>query len=65
MAAILKMPKYYMQLQFDIRYKKIVPNYARKSIFCGDDLIHDVIGWPQIRPSMFIYQYEINIFRHN
>ena len=31
--AILKMPKYYMQLQFDIRYEKIVPNYARKSIF--------------------------------
>ena len=33
MAAILKMSKYQTQLQFDIRNKKIVPNYARKNIF--------------------------------
>ena len=30
MAAILK---YETQLQFDLRYEKIVPNYAKKSIF--------------------------------
>ena len=33
MAAILKMSKYYIQLQFDIRNEKIIPNYARKNIF--------------------------------
>ena len=33
MAAILKISKYQTQLQFDIRYEKITPNYARKSIF--------------------------------
>ena len=65
MAVILKMPKYYMQLQFDIRYEKIVPNYARKSIFCGDDIIHDVTGWPQSRPSLFLYKWNMNIFRDN
>ena len=65
MAAILKMPKYYMQLQFDITYEKIVPNYARKSIFHGDDVIHDVTGWPQSRPSLFLYKWNMNIFRDN
>ena len=29
MAAILKMLKYQTQLQFDLRYEKIVPNYAK------------------------------------
>ena len=33
MAAILKMSKYYTQLQIDNRNKMIIPNYARKSIF--------------------------------
>ena len=33
MAAILKILKYWTQLQFDLRYEKIVPNYAEKSIF--------------------------------
>ena len=32
-AAILKILKYYTQLQFDLRYEKIVPNYAKKCIF--------------------------------
>ena len=30
-AAILKILKYQTQLQFDLRYEKIVPNYAKKS----------------------------------
>ena len=33
MAAILKMSKYYTQLQIDNRHKKIILNYARKNIF--------------------------------
>ena len=32
-AAILKILKCSTQLQFDLRYEKIVPNYAKKSIF--------------------------------
>ena len=32
-AAILNILKYKTQLQFDLRYEKIVPNYAKKSIF--------------------------------
>ena len=33
MAAILNFFKYQTQLQFDLRYEKIVPNYAKKSFF--------------------------------
>ena len=33
MAAILKILKYWTQLQFDLRYEKIVSNYAKKSFF--------------------------------
>ena len=33
MAAILKNLKYWTQLQFDLRYEKIVPKYAKKCIF--------------------------------
>ena len=33
MAAILKILKYQTQLQFDLRYEKIIPNYAKKSFF--------------------------------
>ena len=33
MAAILKILKYLTQLQFDLRYGKIVPNYAKESFF--------------------------------
>ena len=46
MAAILKILKYQTQLQFDLRYEKIVPNYAIKSIIHEDD----VTGWPKIGP---------------
>ena len=41
MAAILKILKYQTQLQSDLRYEKIVPNYAKKSFFYGDDVIDD------------------------
>ena len=33
MAAILKILKNQTQLQFDLRYEKIIPNYAKKSFF--------------------------------
>ena len=33
MAAILKILNYQAQLQFDLSYEKIVPNYGKKSIF--------------------------------
>ena len=33
MAAILKILIYKTQLQFDLRYEKIVPNYAKKVFF--------------------------------
>ena len=46
MAAILKILKYETQLQIDLRYEKIVPNYVNK-VFYGDDVIDDVTGWPQ------------------
>ena len=65
MAAILKMPTYYAQVQFDTGYEKSIPNYARKSIFGGDDVIDDVTGWPQSSPSVFPYKWKINIFRDN
>ena len=47
MVVILKIFKYQTQLQSDRRYEKIVPNYAPKRFFNGDDLIDDVKGWPQ------------------
>ena len=33
MTAILKIMKYLTPLQFDLRYGKIIPNYAKKSFF--------------------------------
>ena len=33
MVAILKILKYQAQLQFDLRYEKIIPNYATKIFF--------------------------------
>ena len=61
MAAILKILKYETQLQFDLRYENIVPNYATKRIF-DDEVIDDVTGWPQSRPSIFLYIWNNNIF---
>ena len=41
MAAILN---HSTQLQFDLRYEKIIPNYAKKSFFHDNDVIDDVTG---------------------
>ena len=57
--------KYYTQVQFDLRYVKIVPNYAKKSIFHDDDVIDDLTGWPQSRPTIFLYKWNNNIFHDN
>ena len=60
MAAILNFFKYWTQLQYDLRYENIVPNYA-KNFFREDDVIDDVTGWPQSRPSILLYKLN-NIF---
>ena len=65
MAAILKILKYLTQLQSDLRYEKIVPNFAKKMYFHDDDVINDVTGWPQSRPSIFLYKWNNNIFHDN
>ena len=54
MAAILKVLKYETQLNFDLRYEKIVPDYGKK-YFHGDDVIDDVTGWPHGRPSIIMF----------
>ena len=64
MAAILKILKYQTQLQSDLRYEKIVPNYAKMD-FHDDDVIDDVTEWPQSRPSIFLYIWNDNIFHEN
>ena len=46
----------YFQLQ------QSVPNYARKGIFHGDDVIEDVTGWPPNWPCTFLYEWNKNIF---
>ena len=56
MAAILKILNYWTQLQFDLRYEKIVPNYVKK-----------VFSWwwrhrwrhreASNRPSIFLYKW--------
>ena len=65
LAAILKILKYLTQLQFDFRYEKIVPDYAKKKYFHDDVVIDGVTGWPQSRPSIFIYKLNNNIFNDN
>ena len=62
MAAILKILKYETQLQLDLRYENIVQNYAKKKYFHDDDVIDDVTGWTQSRPSLFLYKWNNNIF---
>ena len=60
--AVLKNLKYLTQLQFDLRYEKILPNYAKK-YFHEDDVIDDVTGWFQSRPSISLYKWN-NIWIH-
>ena len=41
------------------------PKLCQKRIFHDNDVIDDVIGWPQIRPSTFLYKWNNNIFHDN
>ena len=60
-AAILKILKYQTQLQFDLRYEKIVSNYAKKKYFHDDDVIDDVTGGLKVGP-LYSFINEITIF---
>ena len=57
---IVAILKYLTQLQFDLRYEKIVPNYDKR-YFHDDEVIDDVTGWPQSRPSIYSLINEIII----
>ena len=50
MTAILK---YLAQLQFDLIFEKIVPNYTKNFFFHGDDVIDDVTGG--LKVSLYIH----------
>ena len=41
------------------------PKLCQKKYFHDDDVIDDVTGWPQSRPSIFLYIWNNNIFHHN
>ena len=50
---------------FDLTYEEIVPNYAKKRYFHDNDVLNDVTGWAQSRPSIFFYKWNNNIFHDN
>ena len=41
------------------------PKLCPKKYFHDDDVIDDVTGWPQSRPSIFLYKWNNNIFHDN
>ena len=41
------------------------PKLCQKKYFHDDDVIDDVTGWPQSRPSIFLYIWNNNIFHDN
>ena len=41
------------------------PKICQKKSFHDDDVIDDVTGWPQSRPSIFLYEWNNNIFHDN
>ena len=41
------------------------PKLWKKKYFHDDDVIDDVTGWPQSRPSIFLYIWNNNIFHDN
>ena len=61
MAAILKILKYLTQLQFDLRYEKIVPNDAKKSIFMMMTSSMTSQGGLKVGP-LYYFIYEITTF---
>ena len=61
MVAILKILKYQTQLQFDLRYEKIIPNYAKKSIFMMMTSSMTSQGGLKVGP-LYSFIYEITTF---
>ena len=61
MAVILKILKYWTQLQFDLRFERS-SQIMQKKFFHDDDVIDDVTGWPQSRPSLFLYELNNGIY---
>ena len=61
MAAILKILNYQTQLQFDLRYENIVPNYAKKSIFMMMTSSMTSQGGLKVGP-LYTFIYEITTF---
>ena len=55
MAAILKFSKYFRYVHFDIRYRKTVKNYPRKSYFDPDDVSDDVTVRLWTLSSIFMF----------
>ena len=60
-AAILKILKYWKQLQFDLRYEKIVPNYAKNIIFMMMTSSMTSQGGLKVGP-LYSFIYEIKTF---
>ena len=61
MAAILKILKYQTQLQFDLTFENIVPNYAKKSIFMMMTSSMTSQGGLKVGP-LYSFIYEITTF---
>ena len=61
MAAILKILKYSTQLQFDLRYEKIVPNYAKKVFFMMMTSSMTSQGGLKVGP-LYSFIYEVTTF---
>ena len=41
------------------------PQLCKKIFFHDEHVIYDVTGWPQTRPSIFLYKWNNNIFHDN
>ena len=61
MVAILKILKYLTELQFDLKYEKVVPNYAQKGIFMMMTSSMTSQGGLKVGP-LYSFIYEITFF---
>ena len=62
MVAILEILKYQTQASIWFQIWKERPKLCQKNIFHDDDVIDDFTGWPQCRPSIFLYKWNNKIF---
>ena len=65
MAAIFEILKYLTQLQSDLSYETIVPNYAKKSIFMMMTSSMTSQGGLKVWSLFFLYKWNNNIFHDN